>query len=109
MIYNLDSNDHDLDIAAKTLGFIVIDNAKVKRSESGQLDKWWGIPNPYGGLGIWIWVEYKTETGILSPSQEQRIEDCQLAGLPVEVVRSTADVEAVYHKYLRIMKVNSEL
>ena len=101
--YRLDANHQDLNRAAMTLGIIVVDNAKVKRNEPDQLDVWWGIPNPYGGPGIWVWVEYKTEAGKLRPGQERRISYCQAAGLPVEVVRDTTDIERVYNKYLEIM------
>jgi hypothetical protein len=101
--YHLDANHHELSIAAQTLGMIVIDNAQVKRAEPGQLDCWWGLPNPYGGPAVWIWVEYKSETGRLRPEQQARMIECLRASLPVEIVRSTADVERVYRKYLARM------
>lgn len=104
MTYNLDANDHELTIAARTLGIKVVDNAKVKRAEGGQLDKWWGIPNPYGGPGVWVWVEYKTEAGTLRPSQYRELAECDEMSLPAEVVRNTADVERVYKKYLSRFK-----
>jgi hypothetical protein len=103
MTYSLDANHHDLNRDAMRLGIIVVDNAKVKRHEPDQLDVWWGIPNPYGGSGVWVWVEYKTPGGELRLGQERRIMECREAGLPVEVVRDTADVERVYNKYLGIM------
>ena len=102
-IYNLDENEPELTTAAKTLGIIVVDNDKVQRDEPDQLDKWWGIPNPYDGPGIWVWVEYKTEDGALRPGQARKIAEVQDAGLPVELVRNTADIERIYFKYLDIM------
>ena len=105
-VYKLDANHHELNQAARKLGFVVIDNAKVKRDEPDQLDVWWGLPNPYGRPGVWIWVEYKTIKGELRPGQRRRITECEQAGLPVEVVRNTADVERVYHEYREEMKYN---
>jgi len=103
-MYNLDSNHKAIITAAQTLGIIVVDNAKVKRYEPGQLDTWWGFPNPYGGPGLWVWVEIKTETGTLNPPQQRNIADCNEAGLPVEVIRTTEDIERVYVKYLARMR-----
>ena len=104
MIYNLDLNHDEIVTAFETLGCIVIDNAKTKRYEPGQLDLWVGLPNPYGGLAVWVWVEVKTSTGALRAEQKKTIADCKEAGLPVEVIRSTADIEAMYHKYLGLMR-----
>lgn len=99
MVYKLDENHNELNRAALTLGIVVIDNAKVKRSEPDQLDVWWGIPNPYDGPGVWVWVEYKTETGKLRPGQARRIEEIKEAGLPVELIRNVVDVVEVFEKY----------
>ena len=106
MTYNLDSNHADIVKAFRDFGAMVkiVDNAKVKRREPGQLDLWVGLVNPYGQIGVWIWVEVKTATGKLRAEQLDNINDCEDKGLPVEVVRSTADVERVYHKYLEIMR-----
>lgn len=99
-MYSLDANHYELTQAAEHLGFIVIDNARVKRLEPGQLDCWWGIPNPTGGPGVWVWVEYKTAAGQLRAAQVDTVQTCAAAGLPVEVVRTIDDVIAVYHKYM---------
>lgn len=106
MTYNLDSNHADIVNAFKDFGqmVMIVDNAKVKRHESGQLDLWIGFVNPLGNIGIWVWVEVKTDEGKLRPAQQDNINECLDKGLPVEIVRSTADVERIYHKYLEIMK-----
>lgn len=106
MTYNLDANHAELTMAAQTLGIKVVDNARVKRDEGGQLDTWWGLPNPYGGSGVWIWVEYKTATGPLRPSQYRELRECDEMQLPAEIVRDTADVERVYKKYLARMEAS---
>ncbi|MCP4363528.1 MAG: hypothetical protein GY796_36480 [Chloroflexi bacterium] len=104
MPYNLDENHNDIVQALQWMGGSkIIDNARVKRDEKGQLDLWWGLPNPHGGPGIWIWVEVKTESGNLTEKQEENINDCESLRLPVEVIRNTADVERVYKKYLKLM------
>lgn len=104
MPYKLDSNHQEIIEAFQKLGCKVVDNAKVKRQESGQLDLWVGMPNVYSGLGIWIWVEVKTESGQLRSSQSTNIQEALDKGLPVEVVKNIADVEAVHQNYLAIMQ-----
>lgn len=104
MTYNLDANHKDIVDAFEQLGAKVIDNAKVKRHEPGQLDIWVGFSNPFVSPGLWIYVEIKTETGTLRPAQDDTIKDCKERGLPVEIVRSVADVDKLYHKYLALMR-----
>lgn len=107
MTYKLDANHSDIVDALLRCGFIVEDNARVERDEPDQLDLWAGLPNPCGGLGIWIYIEIKTPTGIIRPGQQRKIEDCQAAGLPVEVIRTTDEVIEIYHKYLAMMGQNN--
>lgn len=106
MTYNLDSNHADIVNAFRDFGqmVMIVDNAKVKRYEAGQLDLWVGFVNPSGNIGIWVWVEVKTIDGKIRPEQRDTIAECLDKGLPVEIVRSTADVEKMYHKYMDLMK-----
>lgn len=109
MPFKLDANHLDIVKAFEQLGCKVIDNAKVKRAEAGQLDIWVGFSNPYEGEGRWVYVEIKTETGQLTTSEDgnsqtKTVQDCLDRGLPVAVVRSTFDVEVLYHFYLSLMR-----
>lgn len=104
MPFKLDANHQEIVEAFEKLGCLVVDNAKKESYEAGQPDIIVGLPNPYNPIGIWVFVEIKTDTGRLRSSQEKFINDCRERNLPVEVVRSTADVEEMYYlRYLAIM------
>ena len=103
-MYKLDENHKEIVEAFEKLGCLVIDNAKVERYEAGQLDLFVGLQNPYTPMGIWIWVEIKTDAGELTKGQKIMIIHCTEINLPVEVVRSVADVENVYYRWLAIMQ-----
>lgn len=104
MTFKLDANHQEIVQAFEKLGAYVVDNAQVKRNETGQLDVWVGFQNPYGEIGLWIWCEIKTDEGELTTAQETKVNQCIEMSLPVEVVRSVADVERVYHRWLEMMR-----
>lgn len=112
MVYQLDANHLEIVAAFKQLRCKVVDNAKVKRGIAGQLDIWVGFSNPYSYQqpGLWIYVEIKTDSGKLTTSadngnsQTETVQDCLARGLPVEIVRSVADVEKLYYIYLALMR-----
>ncbi len=97
--YKLDSNHNPLNLVAQNLGVFVVDNAKVKRAEKGQLDCWWGITNARTGVGVWVWIEFKTPGGKLKPEQLENLEWCRQKGLPAEVIRTEGDVLKAYERY----------
>ncbi len=106
-MYKLDANHLEIVRAFEQLGFKVIDNAKVKRHEAGQLDIWVGLSNPYNRrrkMGMWIFVEIKTEKGTLEPAQEKMVEDCLDRDLPVSIVHSVADVDRLYKTCLSFLR-----
>lgn len=110
-MYKLDSNHIEIRDAFLTLGCRVMDIARAKHYTDGTLDLVVGIPNTYSaynGLGTIIIVEVKTPEGKLKQAQEQTIKDWREANLPVEVVRSTAEVERILHKYQGKMAQNAE-
>ena len=101
MTYKLDSNHNEIVLIAQQLGIKIVDNAMVKRQEPGQLDVWFGITNAETGAGVWVWVEIKTVTGNIRPSQQESINDCQVRGLPQAVVRTVDDVLMLFEKYCK--------
>ncbi len=100
-MYKLDSNHKEIVYMAEQLGILIVDNAMVKRHEPNQLDVWFGITHPETGAGIWIWIEIKTETGIIRLSQQEKIGDCKLRGLPVRVIRDVDDLMELFNEHTK--------
>ncbi len=98
-MYKLDVNHKEIVITLQQLGCLIIDNAKVKRDEPGQLDIWCGITDNQTNSAIWVWIEIKTLTGNPSPSQIRTIQECNDRQLPVEIIRTVEDCVKLVRKY----------